>query len=533
MNYAKICQDILSEQGPLLGSELQELLIDRTKVTPINARQIILRIKREKVLLTTDPVKFLRNQVLYFLPRQNIQKKLRLVLPDHAKTFDRVYQALIEQEGFLQWAEFCKIAAGVVNRDQEPNYKHKAAQKIYEEMCALGLVNPILTYNNSRFVVASEEWVPTSKPSDANMAKRLRDLAFTRQFTSNLLQWLERMNLAGWNSTKLTAEDDETGLNGFYWDAVGYCYIWGMYKTQKRGSLFAPPEEKTGSLILIESVLHRVMKKYDVAGFISRVDVVYGKLNIRDNFRIIPICFVQSIDEEALAIARKRGVMVISITEVFGAKIAEALSKVRDLDPRNVDPTALAEVLSLADNSGQDGKFGSLKGYVFNFLVASIFSNYGMKPRLGKKYEHKGLRCECDIVISEDEYLIVCETKGYNKGKLVKLGDTENEPDTVKKFFERTCRIVEAQTGKKVLPVFITSGDFKEEAMKYLQDLSKAKKIKRILEEHNFPKDIFLDRAGLEEIFGSKQTYSEHRRIMREYFTEHKNKIDLPISKVP
>lgn len=523
MDYAKICKSILSEHGPLLGSELQEFLIKKASVTPTNARQIILRLKRNSVLLTTEPVKFFRNQVLYFLPGQRIAKKLQAVIPDHAKTIDRVYQALVEQDGFLQWTEFCKIVAGVVNREQEPNQKHKSVLQIFAEMRTLGLIKPIVSWNYTRFVVAREEWVPSSNPNEADLAKRQRDLAFTRQFTSNLLQWLERMNLAGWNSTLLTDEDDEKGLNGFYWDAVGYCYIWGLYKTNKQESLFQPSEEKTGSLILIESVLHRTMKKYDLTGFISRVDVLHGKLNVRDNFRIIPICFVQSMDEDALAIARKRGIMVISITEVFGAKIAEALSKVRNLDPRNVDPTALAKVLELADSSGQDGKFGSLKGYVFNFLVASIFSHHGLNPRIGRKYEYQGNKCECDITCSiDDEYLVVCETKGYNKGTKVKLGESENSPDSVRKFFERTCVIVEAQTGMKILPVFITSGEFSEDAIVYLQELSKTKKIRRLLSEQNFPDKIFIDREGLNGIFGSKRNYSEHRKVLKEFFIDQR-----------
>ncbi|MED1795413.1 hypothetical protein P4V54_22380 [Brevibacillus nitrificans] len=521
-NYEDVCKKILSDEGPLLGSELQDHLIVRTGVTATNARQIIYRLKNEKVLLTTEPVKFVRNQVVYFLPKQSIRKKLKEVLPDHAKTIHRLYQALVEQDGFLHWSEFEKISAGVVNREQEPNKKHKSVEAIYHEMHLLGLIQIQKPYNQSDFIIAHQDWVPSLNASESNMDQRLRDLAFGKQFTEDLLHWIERMNIAGWDTTHIADDDERKGLNGFYWDAYGFSYIWGLYNSEKENP-FNPSEEKKGSLIVVESVIHREMRMYDVTGFIARVSVLYGKLRAKDNFRIIPICFVRSIEEDALKLARKRGLMVISISEVFGTRIAEALKTVRNLDPRKIDAEALADILSAADESGHDGKFGSLKGYVFNFLIASIFSNLGYNSlKIGVKYGRNGNKCECDIVIPVDDHLIVCETKGYNEGITVELGKTEKEPDTVKKFFERTCRIVESETGKRVLPIFITSGNFTPEAEEYMLAKSKTKRIKELIEQRNFPKSTYLDRTELFDLFGNKQIYTEHRKVLKEFFRDHK-----------
>ncbi|WP_070000517.1 hypothetical protein [Cellulosilyticum sp. I15G10I2] len=525
INYEMICTKILQDNGPLLGSELQEYLISKTGVTENNARQVIYRLKNNNSLLTTEPVKFTRNQVIYFLPKQNIRNKLREVIPDHAQTIHRVYQALIEQDGFLHWSEFVKISAGVFNSEQVKDNKHKTVEKIFNDMLRLKLVKPIRKFNHDSFVIAHEGWVPLINTNEIKLEERLRDLAFGKQFTGELLRWIERMNIAGWNSTHVAKEDDdEKGINGYYWDAYGFSYLWGLYES-KNDSIFSPTEEKTGSLIVIESVLYREMRMYDVSGFIARISVLYGKLKTKNNFRIIPICFVQSIDEDALKAVRKRGIMIVSVTEVFGTKIAEALKMVRILDPRNVDAEALAGILAAADQSGHDGKFGSLKGYVFNFLIASIFSNQGYSSvKIGVKYDSNGDRCECDIVISvDDDYLIVCETKGYNEGTLIELGDTDKEADTVKKFFEKTCTIVESETGKKVLPLFITSGDFTEDALNYMSEISKRKKIIRLLQEKNFPKSIYLNRGMLMDFFSNKQIYTEHKKVLKEFFRKHKS----------
>lgn len=510
--------------GPLLGSELQEQLIYKTNTKANNARQIILRLRQDKILLTTDPVRFSHNQLLYFLPNQNIRAKLVQVLPDHRQTLHRIYQALVEQQGFLHFTEFAKISSGIVNKDEKEKLglKQKELNEIIDELQRLEIIQPIYHLGSDRFVVANKQWVPTLNVDENIFQTRLNDLSFTHDFTDNLMDWLERMNLAGVGSTRLNTEMEAGSFNGFYWDAIGYSYLWGLYKAEEF-DIFNPTQEKTPSVIVIESVLHRVMKKYDIAGFIARVSVLYGRIKTKDNFRIIPICFVQNIDSDALQLARQRGIMIISISEVFGTKIAEAIKTVRGLDPRNIDAEALASVLAASDASGHDGKFGSLKGYAFNFLVASIFNNQNYQCKLGWRYEVSEEKCECDVVIPvDDEYLIVCESKGRNEGDQILLGESENESDTVKKFFEKTCRIVESSTGKKVVPIFITSGEFTQEAKEYMNSYKQRKKIKRFFELRNFPRELYMDRKGLMDLFGNQQQYTEHRKILKEFFRDHK-----------
>ncbi|MCL6495472.1 MAG: hypothetical protein K6T54_11930, partial [Ignavibacterium sp.] len=451
--------------------------------------------------------------------------KLKEVLPDHAKTFDRVYQAFVEQEGFLHIKEFAKICAGVVVDKQESSIlslKQKTVKRVIEEMQELQIINPIVEYGSEHFVVAKKEWVSDVKVDDNNLQKRLNDLNFTSDFTGSLLKWLERMNLAGVNSTHLYTDYGIHSFNGFYWDAVGHSYIWGLYKAVELDP-FNPSSDKSPSSIVVESILHRNMRKYDVTGFIARVDVLYGRLNVKDNYRIIPICFVQNIDFDALELARRKGIMVISVSEVFGTKLADAIKTVRELDPRKIDPEALAKVLEAYDASGHDGKFGSLKGYVFNFIVASIFNNQNYSSKIGWKYVADGEECECDVVISvDDDYLLVCEAKGNNEGNQIQLGESEDDPDTVIKFFERTCRIVQKATGKKVFPVFVTSGDFTPVAIEYMVNFEKRRTVLELLKRRNFPKGVYIDRKGLMDLFGNNQVYSEHRKILKEFFRDHK-----------
>ncbi|MEH7131431.1 hypothetical protein V7103_24985 [Neobacillus drentensis] len=520
VNYKEDCIHILKTKGPLLGSELNKFLIEKSNVTSNNARQIIRRLKNQGVFYSTDPVKFQHNQVLYFLPTQSLKSKLKEVLPDHAMTLQRVFQALVEEQGFLLWSEFAKISAGVVDPLKS---ERKTAQDIYDDLFNLGMVKEIVEFNGIPVVIAKKEWVPNTVASTQEMYDRIRNLSFNHQFTKDLLNWLEKMNLVGWNSSHVNDIDDyEKGYNGFYFDAISYCYLWGLYRSNSKDELYEPSLKKAGSPVVIESILHRQTKRHDITGLINRVSNLYGPVKHDNNFKIIPICFVESIEKDAYELARARGIMVMMLRDVFGTKMVEFLKAIREVNPLNVDPVALAKILDNACETGQDGKFSSLKGYVFNFLIASIFSDYGLKPQIGVKYEDtlSDKKCECDIVISvNEEYIIACEVKGYNKGIEVPLGNSEEDKDSVKKFFERTCRIIKNRTGKAVIPVFITSAGFSKDAIEYLEKKNNGKKLKQILEEFNFPSSVFYDREALMRIFSNKQKFTEHKRVLKEFFS--------------
>lgn len=516
--YKESCIDILKKHGPLLSIEFNKFLVEKTGVTPNNARQIILRLKDKKEFLSTDPVRFRHNQALYYLPYQSLRKKLKEVLPDHSKKLHRIFQALIEEKGFLLWSEFAKVSGGVVDSIQS---ERKTADAMFVDLYKLGIVRDISEVNGIPVVIADKKWVPNMDASAEAISKRVQDLSFNQQFTQDLLKWLEEMNFTGWNSSYITDLDNyDKGYNGFYFDAIGYSYLWGLYRTNEKDDLYNPAREKAGSPVVVESILHRQTKRHDITGLIDRVDNLYGPIKPQLNFKIIPICFVDSIEEDAYELARAKGIMIISIRDVFGTKLAESLRAIRDVNPQNVDPVALADILNNAIETGQDGKFGSLKGYVFNFLIASIFSEYGHKPRIGDKFEDPktGEKCECDIVIADFDHIIVCEVKGYNSHIEVQLGENEKEADSVKKFFERTCRIVKNQTGIKVIPVFITSAGFSEEAIEYLSRKNESKKMKKMLGRFNFPNSTYYDRKSLMDLFSNDKKYTEHKRVLKEFF---------------
>lgn len=519
INYTKMIQKILKSCGPLLGNELILELINKVNVTPNNARQIIYRVKKKGDILSTEPVKFMRNQVLYYLPNMNLKIKLREVLPDHSITINRIYQALVEQDGFLFWSEFLKVSAGVIDPSKS---NKKLAIKIFNDLYELGIVDKIHDFYGTKIVIASENWVPNRKIGISDFYVREQNISFSKLMTKDLLEWLERINFVGWHSSHLICDDEhQNGYNGFFWDAIGYTYLWGLYRVNKDEDIYNPEEEKAGSLVVIESILHREVLRHDINGYINRIANINGPIKNKANFKIIPILFSESVEESAFKLARKKGIMVIGLNEVFGTKIVKALKTMRNIDPKNVDLEGLLTVLKESEESGQDGKFGTLKGYVFNFMIAYVFNQFQMMPKVGIKYTDPTKpedKCECDIVAPySEDVLIICEVKGRGTNTIIQLGDSITESDSVRKFFEKTCTIVSSCTRNTIIPVFITSSSFSKEAIEYMEKRY-SKKIAYELNARNFPKYIYYDRDRLMELFGNDSKYSDLKRILREFF---------------
>jgi hypothetical protein len=512
--YKEICIDILKEKGPLLGGELRKQLVEKRGVTEGNARAIINRLKNSGAFLSTDPVKLKHQELIYYLPFHDLKAKLKKVMPEHSVTINRIYQALVEEDGFLLWSEFVKISAGAIDTSQS---KRKSVHEIFKDLKFLGIVENISYHDQIPVVVVSKNWFSRKEDLSIAIRRRLKMISFNKGLNEDLLKWLESMNLIGWeNSYVRDIQDYNIGYNGFYFDAIGYTYLWGLYRTDQKDQLFKPARKKAGSPVLIESILHRNTKRHDITGFINRVNNYCGPLKPNNNLKVLPICFVNTMEKDAYNLARERGIIIMKLSDVFGTKLAESLQELQKINPEKVDPEKLSSILENISNSGRDGDFGNLKGYVFNFLVASIFNDAGFKTSIGLHYSDSEGR-KCDIICEDVDEIIACEVKGYDEGKEVKLGKNEREPDSVKKFFERTCSIIQKNSGKKVIPIFITSGTFSKDAIDYLEKKNNSRRIKPLL-KHNFPTSIYYDRKALLEYLGNKRKFKEHKRVLKEYF---------------
>lgn len=84
--YDKICVDILSKNGPLLGNEFIRKIAKRVNVKNDNARKIVQRQSEKANFKDTGKVKFKNNQKIYYLPYHDLTAKLKKIMPDQSNT---------------------------------------------------------------------------------------------------------------------------------------------------------------------------------------------------------------------------------------------------------------------------------------------------------------------------------------------------------------------------------------------------------------------------------------------------------------
>ena len=93
--YAEICRLILKESGPLLGSELLSRLVDRAKVSPNYGRQLVFLAKKNGDVLSSDPVRFKGDELVYFVKGQDLIPKLEKVSESRKPSLHRLYKAFV------------------------------------------------------------------------------------------------------------------------------------------------------------------------------------------------------------------------------------------------------------------------------------------------------------------------------------------------------------------------------------------------------------------------------------------------------
>lgn len=311
------CIPILEEHGPLLGSELQKLLVVKFDMKPATARKAIEREYTNNLILSTKPVHFLHRQFMYYLPGQSISKKLETVLPDYKKSANRVLQSLLHNGGLLLKEEVIKVGAATMSKRLFSS--NETADELMSSLKGLNIVTSPVIHQNIKYVQLSTSF--TNKEIDRNrqLFGRIRELHVNRLFIKWFIQWLQHQNMIGWNS-----EFNEEGLyhtefNDQLWDAVCFTYLYGFYRKRE--------DKKVPSPVLIEANVARILYEEDVEGFITRFKMqdarfqtaVYGE-------RILPIIVANQISKRAFDLIKEEGIMTFQIERLLGKNVNQLIS---------------------------------------------------------------------------------------------------------------------------------------------------------------------------------------------------------------
>lgn len=539
MAYKSITM-ILEKYGPLLSNELIDKLTAEESIPQPTART---RMRRavEKEIISVSPASFKHNRRLYFLKDQNIKSKVISIMTAIDSPESIVFNALSTQGGFLYWSEFCKLTACSV----EESDSKKTIQTVLDNLINLNVITVVNEHDESnRYIAFTKEYLKTSF-SGRSLKLRKKKLELNSTLLEDLMTWLERISIVGWNTSEISKHNLSKTYNKYPFDAFGYTYILGLYRPHQTEKLYNPSYDKAGSPVLVDCISHRATEIFDITSFIKRIENVYGPIDQsrNPNFKILPIFFVSFITQEARELAKQKGIIIIPLSEVFDQNITEILNSTLTLSTENLDiesledlleqmnPTSAAKEEKESDHTVKiQGKLNNLQGIIFNFIIAYIFFKLQYNSLdIGTEYEAtngnlNGHKCECDLTVKTSRRNIefIVEVKGYPKEKLIKLGEDSTEPDSVKKFFEHTHRIVQSTRDKNDLfyiPIFFTSSSFEPEAIEYMEKrLGRAMKQKIDSINSNFPDKLYYDRSDLVRLSKDIDSGKEIRNILNTYF---------------
>ncbi|MFW7418398.1 hypothetical protein [Vagococcus fluvialis] len=510
--------DLLKKHGPLTSSELVSQLIEINKKADLS-RQWLRRATQRRSILKIDNISLPHNQAIYFLPEQ--QKILNSKIDESIEKYDKISQRLIAaltDNSFLFLEEALKIVAAPLFRNIGVNYTED--RRIYidvidylEEQKIIKVVNEGNSENC--YIQFHPNYIKQAINNGA-LSDRKQQLNISKDILKDSISVLEKMSIVGWNSSYVTDVADITKndnhFNNYFFNAIGYSYSYDNYYYDKNNI-------KKGMPVLMDIIIHREVKMYDVISFHIRINNVKNKFKKDKKRRIVPILFVISIDKDAFEFCKRKGFLIINLTELFGNSNTKTIKSILSITTTE-NTKSFEEYFKLIQN---DGRFNNVRGLLFNYMMAQMIANMVVeKVEIGKKFRNSNKEsCECDILIPNSNCIVIFETKGYAKKTLVKLGENKETKDSVKRFFERTRKIVqEEKYMQNVVTIFITTSDFEEEAKEYMD---RQKKQKNLLRDHHsvlstlLDNKLYINRKTLLKICSSSKN-KDIKEILNEYF---------------
>lgn len=509
--------ELLKKYGPQTSSELVSRLIEINKKADLS-RQWLRRATQRRSILKIDNISLPHNQAIYFLAEQ--QKILNSKIDESIEKYDKISQRLIAaltDNSFLFLEEAFKIVAAPLFRNIGVNYSED--RRIYIDIIGYLEKQKIIKVVNEGYEDCYIQFHPNYIKQAINngaLTSRKQQLNISKDILKDSISVLEKMSIVGWNSSYVTEVTEVTEknnhFNNYFFNAVGYSYSYDNYYYDKNNI-------KKGMPVLMDIIIHREVKMYDVISFHIRINNVKNKFKKDKKRRIIPIFFVITINKEAFDFCKRNGFLIINLTELFGNSNTKTIKSILSITTTE-NTKSFEEYFKLIQN---DGRFNNVRGLLFNYMMAQMIANMVVeKVEIGKKFKNsKKESCECDIFIPNSNCILIFETKGYAKKTLVKLGENEETKDSIKRFFERTRKIVqEATYVQNVVTIFITTSDFEENAKEYMD---RQKKQKNLLRDHHsilstlLDNKLYINREKLLEICSDSKN-KDIKEILKEYF---------------
>lgn len=507
MNLEKILTSYLLEKGPLSSHKIIQMLETKLNKQPDYVRVSLHRFLKSNKKIHVSHVTIKHNEHFLYVDEQTVNFAKLLIKKSACLPVGRLLKEL-STSGFLFSTELLKILGHPLG----PSKGHKSAKSYLLELEK----DQIIEVKNAN---RPNEYICFSKKLNGyfginvdaeKLETRRQLLTFQEVIISDFLERWKKMNILAWNFNKqnhISQELEKTfKIGDCYVDAFGICYVSGIAKETTT--------KKKPSYIVINSLIYRNITQLDIDGFENALKII--KYKHKGN--VIPVLiYGNPLPKDVFIDAKKSGMILISATILFGNQLRTMLSIIKNIKNSNI-----GDLNRVLDKFVGDSN--NIKAYLFNVAIAMLLTEMGYKDvRMNRIYQsNAGKKRECDIVIKDElkHYLIVFELKAYTTSR-IKLGATEDEKNSVKKFFLSTTKAVSDCEGKQmsIVPVFISMSGFEDDAIEYM-DKFESKKASKFMEGLNitFPRKLHYDKNELLKAAASSGKHKWFKKMINQFF---------------
>lgn len=378
-------EKILESKGPLISSELAQLLSKRLRISINTASQKISRNRKVKKIKGF----FVSNQSLIFLEEQYKEGKLYDAFSKTLRKYGKKYWYCINAINMHGGIIDSKFLECYTNYPVLPLKRHVPFKKVMQKFVS----NDILIFSGTEYSFA-----PRFAPiKTTNLIHRTIEI-IKEDILNHFHEMIRNLGIISFNTGELFSE-----YGKFRWSFKGVSYLRGLVINTKPG------------FVLADILFGKEILKKDIEFFIEKLNHVQSFKNAP---KVIPFLIVDDLHKDALKELKKNGVAIGFIKELFGDKYA----------------MALRELVSVLNNAGaslktQPNKYleliGELKlynetliynirGTLFEYFVGHIHSKKCQSLDVGREIIENNGRHEIDVFAIYNDKVVFAECKATN-----------------------------------------------------------------------------------------------------------------------
>lgn len=411
---------LLAAVGPSLTTELIERMV-AAGATPAAARQRIVRgLTSSFDIKRLAGLRFAHNARFLYLADQfgdaAFWRALERAFHRSGPAYWRAVVGLRARGGLIPRALF-PIACGA----PAARKGQLSPERILERLRAIQLLDVQIDDEGAEYVT----FRPYAYREDSPARLSARLLA-EQVALEGCREWVRRLALGSYDSVRTRNDTPAPEVSSIAWDLSAPSFA--------RPLVSFPGGKARNGFFVADILLREVVEREAVEAFIGKYDLAAAPLRVPP---IMAMLVADRFTNEALALARSRGILVGAIGHLLGEDIARALHDLVEMltdlgasvaaDPGRLERTlgALTKIQGTADNIR-----GSLFELAVGYLAREVEGGY-MKAGVTVRDPLTGESADIDVLIDrpDDAPVLVLECKGKAPGGRVSLKDVQRWRD--------------------------------------------------------------------------------------------------------